>query len=59
MTGDPHVAAAHFAFLVLGRALDKSLFCGDEPFSAAQLRAQADAGVAAFLAAYQQGQVPA
>jgi TetR/AcrR family transcriptional regulator, mexJK operon transcriptional repressor len=57
--GDPQVAAAHFAFLVLGRALDKSLFCGDEPFSAAQLRAQADAGVAAFLAAYQQGQVPA
>jgi TetR/AcrR family transcriptional repressor of mexJK operon len=56
--GDPQVAAAHFAFLVLGRALDKSLFCGDEPFSGAQLRAQADAGVSAFLAAYQHGQVP-
>jgi len=54
--GDPQVAAAHFAFLVLGRALDKSLFCGDEPFSGAQLRAQADAGVSAFLAAYQHGQ---
>ena len=45
-------AAAHFAFLVLGRALDKSLFCGDEPFSAQELTAQADSGAAAFLAAY-------
>lgn len=50
---DPHVAAAHFAFLVLGRALDKSLFCGDKPFSDAELAAQADAGAAAFLAAYE------
>jgi TetR/AcrR family transcriptional repressor of mexJK operon len=50
--GDPLVAAAHFAFLVLGRALDKSLFCGDTPFSAAELTAQADAGAAAFLAVY-------
>lgn len=49
---DPPAAAAHFAFLVLGRALDKSLFCGDAPFAAAELTAQADAGVAAFLAAY-------
>jgi TetR/AcrR family transcriptional regulator, mexJK operon transcriptional repressor len=49
---DPPAAAAHFAFLVLGRALDKSLFCGDAPFSAAELAAQADAGVAVFLAAY-------
>jgi len=52
MAGDPDVAAAHFAFLVLGRALDKSLFCGDQPFSAAELTAQADAGATAFLAAY-------
>ncbi|HUY46371.1 MAG TPA: TetR/AcrR family transcriptional regulator C-terminal domain-containing protein [Streptosporangiaceae bacterium] len=50
--GDPLAAAAHFAFLVLGRALDKSLFCGDSPFSAAELTAQADAGATAFLAAY-------
>jgi TetR/AcrR family transcriptional repressor of mexJK operon len=50
---EPDTAAAHFAFLVLGRALDKSLFCGDEPFTADELRAQADAGTAAFLAAYQ------
>jgi TetR/AcrR family transcriptional regulator, mexJK operon transcriptional repressor len=50
---DPLVAASHFAFLVLGRALDKSLFCGDSPFTDAELTAQADAGAAAFLAAYQ------
>lgn len=49
---DPHQAAAHFAFLVLGRALDKSLFCGDQPFTAEELAAQADAGASAFLAAY-------
>jgi TetR/AcrR family transcriptional repressor of mexJK operon len=49
---DPNVAASHFAFLVLGRALDKSLFCGDSPFSEAELTAQADAGASAFLAAY-------
>lgn len=52
---DPELAASHFAFLVLGRALDKSLFCGDEPFPAGELAAQADAGAAAFLAAYRQG----
>lgn len=49
---DPLAAAGHFAFLVLGRALDKSLFCGDASFSAAELTAQADAGVSVFLAAY-------
>lgn len=49
---DPGQAAAHFAFLVLGRALDKSLFCGDEPYTQAELAAQADAGTSAFLAAY-------
>ena len=49
---DPNVAASHFAFLVLGRALDKSLFCGDKPFSEVELAAQADAGAAAFLAVY-------
>ena len=52
---DPAAAAGHFAFLVLGRALDKSLFCGDAPFTAAQLAAQADAGVTVFLAAYGEG----
>jgi TetR/AcrR family transcriptional repressor of mexJK operon len=49
---DPPAAAAQFAFLVLGRALDKSLFCGDQPFSGAELAAQADSGATAFLAAY-------
>jgi TetR/AcrR family transcriptional repressor of mexJK operon len=49
---DPLVAASHFAFLVLGRALDKSLFCGDKPFTDNELAAQADAGAAAFLAVY-------
>jgi TetR/AcrR family transcriptional repressor of mexJK operon len=49
---DPGQAAAHFAFLVLGRALDKSLFCGDQPFTGEELAAQADAGAAAFLGAY-------
>jgi TetR/AcrR family transcriptional repressor of mexJK operon len=49
---DPPAVAAHFAFLVLGRALDKSLFCGDVPFTAAELTVQADAGAAVFLAAY-------
>jgi TetR/AcrR family transcriptional repressor of mexJK operon len=49
---DPLTAAGHFAFLVLGRALDKSLFCGDTPFSGTEIAAQADAGASAFLAAY-------
>lgn len=49
---DPLAAAGQFAFLVLGRALDKCLFCGDKPFSDAELAAQADGGVAVFLAAY-------
>ena len=57
-SGDPYTAASHFAFLVLGRALDKSLFCGDEPFSGAELTAQADAGASAFLAAYGRGKQP-
>lgn len=49
---DPLMAASHFAFLVIGRVLDKSLFCGDRPFPDAELTAQADAGVAVFLAVY-------
>jgi TetR/AcrR family transcriptional regulator, mexJK operon transcriptional repressor len=49
---DPPAAAAQFAFLVLGRALDKSLFCGDEPFPDAELNAQADSAATVFLAAY-------
>jgi TetR/AcrR family transcriptional regulator, mexJK operon transcriptional repressor len=49
---DPSVAAAHFAMLVIGQALDKSLFCPDRPFTPAQLREQARTGVTAFLRAY-------
>lgn len=50
---DPAVAAGHFAFLILGLPLDKALFhAGAPPFTPAELRAHADAGVAAFLAAY-------
>lgn len=49
---EPMTAASHFAFLVLGRALDKSLFTPEQPFTDAQLERQADAGVTAFLAAY-------
>jgi TetR/AcrR family transcriptional repressor of mexJK operon len=49
---DAPAAAAQFAFLVLGRALDKSLFCGDKPFPDAELNAQADSAAAVFLAAY-------
>ncbi len=51
---DPALAASHFAFLVLGRALDKSLFHGGAgAFTAAELARMADAGAAAFLRAYQ------
>lgn len=49
---NPTEAAAHFAMLVIGRALDKSLFCPDLPFTATQLRSQAKTGVDVFLAAY-------
>ncbi len=49
---DPMLAASQFAFLVLGRALDKSLFWPQRPFSDAELEAQAEAGVSAFLAIY-------
>jgi TetR/AcrR family transcriptional repressor of mexJK operon len=50
---DPAVAADHFAFLVLGLPLDKALFhVGDALFARKELRAHADAGAAAFLAAY-------
>jgi hypothetical protein len=51
--GDPALAAGQFAFLVLGRALDKSLFCGDTGvFRPAELTALADSAAGVFLAAY-------
>jgi hypothetical protein len=49
---DSSDAAGHFAMLVIGRALDKSLFSPDQPFSATQLRNQARSGVVVFLSAY-------
>ncbi|SRR5579875_31059 len=49
---DPLLTATHFAFLVLGRVLDKSLFYRDAPFSRRELDVQAHAGVEAFLRAY-------
>jgi hypothetical protein len=49
---DPHLAASQFAFLVVGQVLDKSLFCGDRPFSQRELQAHAKAGVRTFLRAY-------
>ena len=49
---DAMTAASHFAFLVLGRALDKSLFSPETPFTDTELERQADAGVSAFLTAY-------
>jgi TetR/AcrR family transcriptional repressor of mexJK operon len=50
---DPLLAASHFAFLILGRPLDRSLFCGpDSGFTSVELTALADAGTRVFLAAY-------
>lgn len=49
---DPDLAASHFAFLVLGQALDRALFCGCDAPPRAELEGLADAGAAAFLAAY-------
>jgi len=46
---DAHAAAYHFAFLVIGPALDRSLFCGDEPAPGAGSN---EAAVRVFLAAY-------
>lgn len=52
---DPRRAAEHFAFLVLGPALDRALFDGRQtaPDTDSLVRA-ADDGVRAFLAAYDQ-----
>jgi TetR/AcrR family transcriptional repressor of mexJK operon len=49
---EPMTAASHFAFLVLGYALDKSLFSPTKPFTDTELKDQADTGVAAFLTVY-------
>lgn len=50
---DPHLAAAHFNWLVMSIPLNQAMLLGeDEPANTAQLRRYADAGVRAFLAAY-------
>lgn len=50
---DPRLAAEQLAFLVLGPALDRSLFDGDDKSpDVAALTAAAEAGVHTFLAAY-------
>jgi TetR/AcrR family transcriptional regulator, mexJK operon transcriptional repressor len=49
---DPLLAANHFAWLILAPPLDRSMFCGDDCFTTAELRRFADAGVRVFLAAY-------
>ena len=49
---DPLLAASHLAFLILGSALDRAMFCGDESVADANLHRYADAAVRVFLAAY-------
>jgi TetR/AcrR family transcriptional repressor of mexJK operon len=46
---DSLAAAQHFAFLVIGPSLDRSLFCGDQPIPE---EAHAASAVRVFLAAY-------
>lgn len=49
---DPQVAAGHFAFLVLGRMLDRALFSPLATFPEETINGQARTGVNAFLRAY-------
>jgi TetR/AcrR family transcriptional repressor of mexJK operon len=51
---DPQLAATHFAFLVLGRPLDRALFLGDNDIpNTTELTKMAEAATNTFLAAYQ------
>lgn len=50
-TADPKLAAEHFAFLVMGADLDRSIFTGEPP-SRARARFRAKAGAEAFMLAY-------
>jgi TetR/AcrR family transcriptional repressor of mexJK operon len=53
---DPHLAAAHFNWLVMSIPLNEAMLCGpDDPATSADLNRYADAGVRAFLAAYGPG----
>ena len=50
---DPHLAAAHFNWLVMSIPLNQAMLLGeDNPATPAELDRHADAGVRAFLAAY-------
>jgi TetR/AcrR family transcriptional repressor of mexJK operon len=50
---DPHLAAEHFAFLVVGKSIDKALFFGSaETLADLDIGAHARAGVNVFLGAY-------
>ena len=50
---DPHLAASHLAFLILGPPLDRAMFLGTgHELSAAELDRRADDAVGVFLAAY-------
>jgi TetR/AcrR family transcriptional regulator, mexJK operon transcriptional repressor len=51
---EPANAAEHFAFLVVGRCIDKALFCGGpDVLSSVDVDSHVRAGVRVFLAAYQ------
>jgi len=50
---DPHLAAAHFNWLVMSIPLNQAMLLGDdEPATPTELNRYADAGVRAFLAAH-------
>ena len=51
---DPALAAAHFNWLVMSIPLNQAMLLGeDQPATPSELKRYADAGVRAFLAAYQ------
>ena len=50
---DPALAAEHFNWLVMSIPLNEAMLCGtDDPLAPTDIARYADAGVAAFLAAY-------
>jgi TetR/AcrR family transcriptional regulator, mexJK operon transcriptional repressor len=54
---EPAVAAEHFAFLVVGRAIDQALFCGGPAVLAEiDVGRHVRAGVQVFLAGYRYGE---
>jgi TetR/AcrR family transcriptional regulator, mexJK operon transcriptional repressor len=53
---DPHLAAAHFNWLVMSIPLNEAMLCGDDDLpGAADLDRYSETGVRAFLAAYGAG----